>query len=129
MDAIVKSLDRPDERPELPKGRAELVHLGNFIVVRGQLEPGWRWSNDWRPIMGTTSCQVPHTGFVLSGRWHFEMDDGAAFDLAPGDAYSIPPGHDAWVVGDEPVRTLDWAPCGDEATNKLIDAAKENATS
>ena len=101
MEAIVKSLDRPDELGELPKGHADIVRLGDQMVIRGELEPGWRWSNDWQPIMGTASCQMPHTGLVLSGHWHFEMDDGTGLDLGPGDAYSIPPGHDAWVVGDE----------------------------
>ena len=123
MEPMVKSLDRPDERPELPKGHAEMVRLGDHVVVRGVLEPGWRWSNDWQPIMGTPSCQVPHTGIVLSGRWHVEMDDGTAVDLGPGDAYAIPPGHDAWVVGDEPVRTLDWMPADDAATEDVIEAA------
>ena len=127
MNVIVKNFDRPDQQPELPKGRAQLVSLGDQIVVRGQLEPGWRWSNDWRPIMGTPSCLMPHTGLVLSGRMRFEMDDGSAADLGPGDVYSIPPGHDAWVVGDEPVRTIDWAPAGDAATNKAIEAGTSNA--
>ena len=108
MDLIVKNLDRPDQQPELPKGRAQLVRLGDLLVVRGQLEPGWLWSNDWRPIMGTPSCRLPHTGLVLSGRMRFEMDDGSAADLGPGDVYAIPPGHDAWVVGDEPVVVVDW---------------------
>jgi len=83
--------------------------------------------------MGTTSCQVPHTGIVVSGQWHFEMDDGNAFDLGPGDVYSIPPGHDAWVVGNDPVHTIDWAPSGDEATKRRNDTAvsfaKESALS
>ena len=68
MEAIVKSLDRPDELGELPKGHAEIVRLGDQLVIRGELEPGWRWSNDWQPIMGTASCRLPHTGVVLSGR-------------------------------------------------------------
>jgi len=123
MDSIVKSFERPDEMGELPKGHAQIVRLGDQLVIRGELEPGWRWSNDWQPIMGTASCQMPHTGVVLSGRWHFEMDDGSGFDLGPGDAYAIPPGHDAWVVGDEPVRTIDWAPAHDPATEGAIDAA------
>jgi len=128
MDAIVKSLDRPDEAPELPKSHADIVHLDGQMVVRGVLEPGWRWSNDWQPLMGTPSCQMPHTGLVLSGRWHFEMDDGTGIDLVPGDAYSIPPGHDAWVVGDEPVRTIDWAPEHDEATDRAIEAGPSDPT-
>ena len=123
MDAIVKSFDRPDEVGELPKGNAQIVRLGDQLVIRGELEPGWRWSNDWQSVMGTASCQMPHTGVVLSGQWHFEMDDGSGFDLEPGDAYAIPPGHDAWVVGDEPVRTIDWAPAHDDATEGAIDAA------
>jgi hypothetical protein len=123
MDPIVKNLDRPDERPTLPKGRAEMVQLGDQIVVRGVLDPGWRWSNDWQSIMGTSSCEMPHTGIVLSGRWHFEMDDGTGVDLGPGDVYAIPPGHDAWVIGDEPVKTLDWVLAQDEATHDVIHAA------
>jgi hypothetical protein len=123
MEPIVKNFDRPDDRPELPKARAELLHLGDQIVVRGVLEPGWRWSNDWQPLMGTPSCPMPHTGMVLSGQWHFEMDDGTGLDLGPGDVYSIPAGHDAWVLGDEPVRTIDWAPAHDESTQDVLDAA------
>ena len=123
MEPIVKSLDRPDERPELPKGHAEMVRLGDQLVIRGVLEPGWRWSNDWQPIIGTPSCQLPHTGVVLSGRWHIEMDGGKAVDIGPGDVYAIPPGHDAWVVGDEPVQTLDWAPAHDDATEHVIESA------
>lgn len=123
MEPIVKSLDQPDERPTLPKSHADVVQLGDQMVVRGVLEPGWRWSNDWQPVMGAASCQVPHTGLVLSGHWHVEMDDGTGVDLGPDDVYAIPPGHDAWVVGDEAVHTLDWARVGDEATQDVIDVA------
>lgn len=120
MDLMVKSLDRPDERPELPKGRADIVHMGGQPVVRGELRPGWRYSNDWAPIFGRPSCPLPHAGVVLSGRFHFEMDDGTAVDLEPGDVYSIPPGHDAWVVGDEPMRSIDWGtPAGDVQKGNL----------
>ena len=124
MEPIVKSLDRPDQRPELPKGHAEMVVIGDQMVIRGVLEPGWRWSNDWQPLLGTASCEMPHTGLMLSGRWHFEMDDGTGVDLGPGDVYAIPPGHDAWVIGNEPVRTIDWATVDDEATRDPVAAAE-----
>jgi len=120
MKAIVKSLDRPDDTPKLPGGVAQLVNMGEALVVRGVLEPGWRWSNDWQPMFGTPSCQMPHLGVVLSGQIRFEMDDGTTLDAGPGDVYSIPPGHDAWVVGDSPVETLDFAPVHDEATERAI---------
>jgi hypothetical protein len=128
MDPIVKNFDRPDETPELPKGRAALVSLGDQTIVRGNLEPGWRWSNDWRPIMGTPSCQIAHTGYVLSGKAHFEMDDGATIEVGPGDVYSIPPGHDAWVVGDAARQTLDWAPTSNKPRNEIIEAEVKHAT-
>jgi mannose-6-phosphate isomerase-like protein (cupin superfamily) len=70
---------------------------------------------------------MPHLGVVLSGRMHFEMDDGTGCDIGPGDVYSIPPGHDAWVVGDEPVRSLDIAPHGDAATERAIEAGTEGS--
>jgi len=127
MDPIVKNFDRPDQRPELPKGSAALVHLGDQTVVRGRLEPGWRWSNDWRPLMGTPSCKIHHTGYVLAGRAHFEMDDGTTVDVGPGDVYSIPPGHDAWVVGDEAWQTFDWSPASNEAREQAIEVGTKNA--
>ena len=120
MQLVVKNFERPDQRPTLPKSVADIVHLGDTTVVRGHIEPGWRWSNDWQPILQTTSCEMPHTGVVLSGRLHFEMDDGTSADLGPGDAYSVPPGHDAWVVGDAPVQTLDWVVGHEETTERAI---------
>jgi hypothetical protein len=111
MSVLAKNLDRPDEHLRMPNGNGEgsIVNVGGMTVVRGELQPGWRWSNDLRPVAGTTSCEVPHTGLMLEGTFHIEMDDGTSIDLAPGDVYVIPAGHDAWVVGDEAVRTLDWS--------------------
>ena len=126
MELIAKSFDRPDQRPTLPKSHADIVTMGDTLVVRGHIEPGWRWSNDWRPILGTPSCQIPHTGVVLSGSLRFEMDDGRSVDLGPGSVYSIPPGHDAWVVGNEPVQTLDWAAAHEEMTEKAIEAGERS---
>jgi quercetin dioxygenase-like cupin family protein len=94
-----KSLDAPDETRPFEKGRAELVTLGGVTVGRAVLEPGWRWSEHVKPIAGTSSCEVAHTGYVVSGRLRVVMDDGSEGDAGPGDAFVIPPGHDAWTVG------------------------------
>ena len=71
-------------------------------------EPGWRWSNDVKPIAGTDSCEAPHFQYHVSGRLAIRMDDGTEFVAGPGDITVLPSGHDAWVVGDEPVVTVDW---------------------
>jgi quercetin dioxygenase-like cupin family protein len=106
---VAKSLDEPDEtRPLADKGRVDVVVLGGVTVGRGVLEPGWRWSEHVRPLAGTESCQASHTGYVLSGRMSVAMDDGGEGEAGPGCAFVIPPGHDAWVVGDEPCVFLDW---------------------
>lgn len=107
---IVKSLDRPEEsRVPSPRGRIEMVTLGGITVGRALFQPGWRWSVDVRPVAGTELCEVSHVGYVVSGRERVRMQDGTEVELAPGDAFSIPPGHEAWVVGDEPCVTLDFS--------------------
>jgi quercetin dioxygenase-like cupin family protein len=102
-----KNLDSPDETRTFENGKAQVVSLGDFTASRLTLEPGWRWSENVKPIAGTDSCQVLHTGYQVSGRLHVRSDDGTEKEYGPGDAYVIPPGHDAWVVGDEPVVTVD----------------------
>ena len=102
-----KILDSPDETRTFENGKAQVVTLGDFSASRLTLEPGWRWSENVRPIAGTDSCQVLHTGYQVSGRLHVRLDDGTEAEVGPGEAYVIPPGHDAWVVGDEPVVTVD----------------------
>ena len=104
-----KRFDRPDEVRQVEKARIELVELGELAVGRAVFEPGWRWSEHVKPIVGTESCQVHHIGYVVSGHLHVEMSDGAALEVMGGDAFEIPPGHDAWVVGDEPWISIDWA--------------------
>jgi mannose-6-phosphate isomerase-like protein (cupin superfamily) len=104
----VKSLDSPDEtRPFAGHGAIAVVQLGETTIGRGTYEPGWRWSQDVKPIAGTDSCQAHHTLYILSGRMHIVMNDGSEFDLGPGDAAVIAPGHDAWTVGDEACVALD----------------------
>ena len=105
----VKNLDSPDEtRPFAGHGKADMVKVAGRTVGRGRFEPGWRWSEDVKPIAGTDSCEVSHLGYVLSGQMHVKMDDGSEADLGPGDAVALPPGHDAWTVGDEPCVMVDF---------------------
>jgi quercetin dioxygenase-like cupin family protein len=106
---IKKNLSQPDETREIPKGKLEIVKLGELVAGRGTLQPGWRWSEHVKPIVGGTSCQVKHVGYVVSGRMRVKMDDGTEHEIAAGDAHVIPPGHDAWIVGDEPFVGLDFS--------------------
>jgi hypothetical protein len=103
-----KSFQQPDERRSFPRGRAEILKVGGAEVGRLTFEPGWRWSTDVKPIAGTGSCEAPHFQYHVSGRLGIRMDDGSEFIAGPGDVTSLPSGHDAWVVGDEPVVVVDW---------------------
>jgi hypothetical protein len=85
----------------------DVVTLDDFTVGRGVFEPGWRWSNDVKPIAGTDSCQVRHTGICLSGQMVVRFDDGSELNVGPGDVVLLEPGHDAWTVGDEACVMLD----------------------
>ncbi len=102
-----KSLDSPDETRTFEQGEMQTVTLGDFKVSRAVFQPGWKWSEHVKPIAKTDSCQVKHTGFVVSGQLKVVMDDGSETELGPGDAYVVDPGHDAWVVGDEPCVFVD----------------------
>jgi hypothetical protein len=104
-----KTFDSPDEvRPFQANGQVELVNLASGPVGRGTFEPGWKWSNDVKPIAGTDSCQVGHVGYIISGRMNVRMDDGSEHEYGPGEAFNMPPGHDAWTVGDEACVVLDF---------------------
>ncbi len=103
-----RNLSAPDETLSLEKGSASTVRLGEMVVGRLVLEPGWRWSEHVRPTAGTTSCQFHHVGLALSGAMDGRMDDGTEFEVRPGDIFDIPPGHDNWVVGDEPLVAVLW---------------------
>ena len=105
----VKSFDSPDEtRPFAGNGKADVVTVGGTTVMRGTFEPGWRWSENVKPIAGTDSCEVYHLGYVVSGRMAVRMDDGTEGEVGPGDIVHLEPGHDAWIVGDEPCVMLDF---------------------
>jgi hypothetical protein len=106
--AQTRSIDKPDEsRPFQGHGHMDVVTLGDFTLGRGVFEPGWRWSNDVKPIAGTDSCQTRHAGYCLSGQMTVRLDDGSEITVGPGDVVLIEPGHDAWTVGDEACVLLD----------------------
>jgi hypothetical protein len=111
-----RSFEAPDETRTFPNGRAEIVKIGSGDVGRLILEPGWRWSNDVQPIAGTASCEAPHFQYHVSGRLAIRMDDGTEFVAGPGDVTSLPQGHDAWVVGDDPAVMVDWFGASNYAT-------------
>lgn len=100
--------NRPDEVIEFSHGRAEILNLHGGAVGRLTLEPGWRWSRDVKPLVGTQWCEVTHFLYHLSGTVRFHMDDGREFNARPGDVTLVPANHDAWVVGNEPVVVVDW---------------------
>ena len=108
-DVLHKSLDDPDEVVEFPHVRVAIVDLGDLTVGRMVNEPGWRWSTDIRPTVGGEWCQARHVGIVLSGRLGIDFPDGTSFVFGEGDVFDIPPGHDGYTVGDEPVVQLEWA--------------------
>src|SRR5438093_352711 len=111
--AEVKNFDSPDEtRPFEGKGKAEVVQLADRTVSRGTYEPGWKWSENIKPIAQTDSCQVFHLAYILSGRMTVQMDDGSDVEIGPGDVCAIPPGHDAEVIGDEPCQLVDFGEVG-----------------
>jgi hypothetical protein len=93
----------PDETRTPDKTTIEIVRMGGSTASRMRLEPGWRWSECIKPIVGGERCQVRHLGLLQSGTMHVVHDDGTEQDVGPGQAYTIEPGHDAWVVGDQPV--------------------------
>ncbi|MET8564606.1 cupin domain-containing protein [Streptomyces flaveolus] len=105
----VKTVEKPDERRDFPRGHLEALHLTGLDFAVGTFEPGWRWSESVAPIAGTESCMVHHNGYVAQGRLHIRMDDGGESEVGPGDVFVCTPGHDAWVVGDEQVVVYDFA--------------------
>ncbi|HEV3310819.1 MAG TPA: cupin domain-containing protein [Chloroflexota bacterium] len=105
-----KKFSAPDEVREFKgsKGRIELVEMDGNTIGLGRFEPGWRWSEHVKPLIDTDSCQVEHIGYVLEGRMNVVMDNGEQLEVSPGDVFHMPPGHEAWIVGDEPCVLLDF---------------------
>ena len=106
--AELSSFTSPSEVREFPKGRLELVKIGGATVGRATLEPGWRWAESVQPLAKTKSCEAPHFQYHVSGVLKVRMDDGSEFECRPGDVSLLPSGHDAWVIGEEPVVIVDF---------------------
>jgi hypothetical protein len=105
MDVVLKRFEQPDEVRTFEKGKFEIVRIGGMTIGRATYEPGWRWSLHVGPATGTSSCSVD-VGMVISGRATAAMDNGTITEMCPGDVFHIAPGHDSWVVGDEPYVSL-----------------------
>jgi ketosteroid isomerase-like protein len=143
-----KNIEAPDEKYTFEHGEVQIVNLTGMTVGRATFRPGWQWSTDVKPVVGTSSCQIAHSSYVVSGRFHVRMDDGTEVELGPGDAHVVSPGHDAWVVGDEPCVAIDFSstggllggrvlrcPCGvefrvaeDHQLDHLVAAVQEHAS-
>jgi hypothetical protein len=104
-----KNISTPDETRSFEKGKMELVKVAGHDIGLATFEPGWKWSECVKPIAKTDWCQADHFGYTISGRAHILMSSGEEYDTGPGDVFHVPPGHDAWVVGNEPWVTVDWA--------------------
>lgn len=106
LDVLLRRFEEPDEVREFPLGEFELVSLGRMTIGRASYQPGWIWSEHVGRAIGKASCDVEHVGMVVSGCAVAAMDDGAIIEMRAGDLFYIPPGHDSWVVGDEPYISL-----------------------
>lgn len=114
-----KSIREPEETQTFDRGRLELVWVAGTTVARGTFEPGFRWSECLKERAGTESCRLSHVGYIMAGRMRVAPDSGEETELCAGDVFSIEPGHDTWVVGDEPVVLLDFT--GDDHLHKMLE--------
>ena len=106
MNLDIKRFDAPNEVRHFPLGTFEVVRIGDLTIGRASYEPGWKWSEHVGPLTGAASCKVEHAGLVMSRRASVRMDDGHEFVMEPGDLFTVPGGHDSWVIGDEPYVSL-----------------------
>jgi hypothetical protein len=114
-DLEAKTVETPDETRSFDRGKVDVVNVTGLTIGRFTLEPGWKWSECVKPIVGGDSCQSLHTGYVVSGRLRIRMDDGTESEFGPGDVYRIGPGHDGWVLGDDAYVGLDFTGAADYA--------------
>jgi quercetin dioxygenase-like cupin family protein len=118
FDVILKRFESPDETRTFEKGKFELIHISGMTIGRASYEPGWKWSEHVGKALGKKSCDVEHVGIVFSGRATAAMDDGRIIEMKPGDIFYIAPGHDSWVIGDEPYVSLHLMGASAYAQNK-----------
>jgi hypothetical protein len=104
----VKNVSATAEVKKFDHAEIEIVSIAGNTIARFSLQKGWKWSNDVKPIVKTEWCEAPHLQYVISGRYRVRMKDGTEFEIGPGDVASVPPGHDAWVVGDEPLTGIEF---------------------
>ncbi|WP_407652933.1 cupin domain-containing protein [Bdellovibrio svalbardensis] len=114
-----KNFGKAEEVRDFPLGKLELVKFGDAVVGRATLQPGWRWSKSVKEFAQTESCEAPHFQYHVSGTLRIKMDDGTEIDCKPGDISLVPPGHDAWVIGNEPAVIVDF--------QGMVDYAKKTA--
>jgi len=115
MDVVLKRFEKPDEVRHFEKGKFEVVQVGGMTIGRATYEPGWVWSKHVGAASGYSSCAVEHVGMVVAGRAAVRMDDGTEHVMKAGDLFYVPPGHESWVVGDEPYVSLHFMGAGDYA--------------
>ncbi len=115
----LRNFARAEEVRTFPYGKLELLKMGGIVIGRATLEPGWRWSTSVQPLAKTTSCEAAHFQYHVSGRLMVHMDNGKEYECRPGDISLIPQGHDAWVIGNEPVVIVDF--------QGMMDYAKESS--
>ena len=115
-DVEIREFGTPDRVRRFSRGRTEVLNLRGGTVVRFVFEPGWRWSEDVKPIMGTELCEIAHIHYHVAGTLGIRMADGSEFVALPGQVTTVPPGHDAWVQGNEQVIVIDWRGAGDPSS-------------
>lgn len=128
LDVILKKFEEPDEIRHFEKGRFELIRIRGMTIGRATYEPGWKWSAHVGASLGVKSCSVEHIGIVVSGCATAAMDDGRVIEMKPGDIFYIAPGHDSWVVGDEPYVSLHLMGAGDYAKHAPPDRVERPST-
>ena len=120
LEVILKTFDNPDEVRNFAKGKFELLGIAGMTIGRATYKPGWKWSTHVGHALGKTSCDVEHVGLVISGRAAAAMDDGRVIEMKAGDVFYIAPGHDSWVIGDEPYVSLHLMGATDYASHKAM---------